>query len=70
MKAIQESSCIAPEVMTELQDAAEKLARGIRDPEAAKKAAERMDRMREENRKLFGVENVGVDLIRQTRDSR
>ncbi len=56
--------------MIELQQAAEKLARGERDREAAKRAAQRMDRMREENRKLFGVQNIGVDIIRQMRNSR
>jgi hypothetical protein len=35
-----------------------------------RKACERMDRMREENRKLFGEQSIGVDLIREMRDSR
>ena len=70
MKAIQENVCISPELMAELQEAGYKLARGERDPESAKQAAQRMDRMREENRKLFGVQNIGVDIIRQTRDGR
>ena len=70
MKAIQEDTCISAELMVELQEAAAKLARGERDPEAAKQAAQRMDRRREENRKLFGVQNIGVDIIRQMRDSR
>jgi hypothetical protein len=33
-----------------------------------KAACERMDRMREENRKLFSEQNIAVDLIRETRD--
>jgi hypothetical protein len=33
-----------------------------------KAACERMDRMREENRKLFGEQKIAVDLIRETRD--
>ena len=70
MKIIQENTCISPELMTELQEAADKLVRGERDPNAAKEAAQRMDRMREENRGLFGVQNIGVDIIRQMRDSR
>jgi hypothetical protein len=41
---------------------------GIRDPEAAKRARERMDRMREENRRRFGEQAVAVELIRQARD--
>ena len=70
MKGIQENTCISAELMAELQEAAEKLARGERDPETAKQAAQRMDRMREENRRLFGVQNIGVDIIRHMRDSR
>lgn len=57
-------------LMAELQEAADKLARGERDIEAAKKAAEEMDRMREANRLRFGVQDIGVDIIREMRDSR
>ena len=64
------TTCIAPELMAELQEAADKLARGERDPKGAKQAAQRMDQLREENRRLFGVQNLGVDIIRQMRDSR
>jgi len=70
VKFIQENSRIPPELMAELQEAADKLARGERDPEAAKQAAERMDRMREENHRLFGVQDIGIEIIRQIRDSR
>lgn len=70
MKAVQGNTCISPELLADLQRAADKLARGERDLQAAKQAALRMDRMREENRKLFGIQNIGVDIIRQMRDSR
>ena len=70
MNIIQQKTGVSAELMAELQEAADKLARGERDLEAAKKAAQRMDRMREENRRLFGVQNIGVDIIRQMRDSR
>jgi hypothetical protein len=53
--------------MSELQAAAERAAAGVRDPEAMRKACERMDRMREENRKLFGIQNIAVELIRDAR---
>ena len=59
---------IPPELLTELQDAADKVAKGIRDPEAMRKACERMDRMREELRQKHGEMNVAVDLIREARD--
>ena len=42
--------------------------KGIRRPDKMKAACERMDRMREENRKLFGEQNSAVDLIRETRN--
>jgi hypothetical protein len=41
---------------------------GIRDAEAAKKAAERMDRMREELKKKIGTVEAAVELIRDVRD--
>ena len=55
-------------VKAELQEALADLAKGIRRPEKVKAACERMDRMREENRQLFGEQNIAVQLIRETRD--
>ena len=43
---------------------------GICDPERARKACEHMDKIREENRRLFGETNIAVEVIRQTRDRR
>lgn len=59
---------IPEEVKAELRQALDDLAKGIRDPEKMKAACERMDRMREENRRLFGEQNIAVQLIRETRD--
>jgi hypothetical protein len=56
------------DVKAELQKALENTQGGIIDPEAAQKACERMDRIREENRGLFGETDIAVELIRQTRD--
>ena len=58
------------QLLAELQEAADKAAMGVHDPEAMKEACERMDHMREENKKRFGVQNIGVDIIREMRDSR
>ncbi len=52
----------------ELRDVLDHVAGGIRDPEAARTARERMDRIREENRRLFGEQDVAVELIRRGRD--
>jgi hypothetical protein len=69
MKIIQ-SSPILPEARVGLQNALDRLAKGIRDPEAARQSRERMDRLREANRQRFGVQNIGVAIIREMRDSR
>jgi hypothetical protein len=59
---------IPPALAAELREVLDNLGGGIRDPEAAKKARERMDRIREENRRLFGEQDSAVALIRQARD--
>lgn len=63
-----EISPIPPEVAAELQEALDDLAKGVRDPEKMRAACEEMDRIREENRRLFGEQNIAVELIRRTRD--
>jgi hypothetical protein len=59
---------IPPDLMTELREAAERAAKGVRDPTAMRQAAERMDRLREENRRKLGVQDIGVRIIRESRD--
>jgi hypothetical protein len=59
---------ILPSLAAEFQEALDDLAKGIRRPEKMQAACERMDRLREENRRLVGEQNIAVELIRQTRD--
>ena len=59
---------VSEEVKSQLWQTLDDLVKGIRRPDKMKVACERMDRMREENRKLFGEQNIAVDLIRNTRD--
>ena len=59
---------IPEDIKAELQQTLDDLVKGIRRPDKMKAACERMDRMREENRKLFGEQNIAVALIRETRD--
>ncbi len=54
--------------LRELQEVCDQLSKGVRDPKAAKEAAERLDRGREELRKRIGVVDMAVDLIRDARD--
>jgi hypothetical protein len=59
---------IPPPIMAELQAAAERAAKGVRDPEIMRKASERMDRLREEIRRQHGILDIGVPAIRELRD--
>ncbi len=59
---------IPEEVKAQLRQTLDDLVKGIRRPDKMKAACERMDRMREENRKLFGEQNIAVELIRETRN--
>ena len=58
---------MSPETLAELREAAERAPKGVRDPKAMRKACERMDRIREENRKKFGDADIGVEIIRALR---
>jgi hypothetical protein len=49
-------------------EALEDLAKGTRRPEKMQAACERMDRLREENRQIFGEQNLAVELVRGYRD--
>lgn len=57
-----------PEVRAEMEEAIRRVMAGVRDPEAMRRACERMDRLREENRKKFGEADIGVQIIRELRD--
>lgn len=59
---------IPPELMAELQEAADRAAKGIRDPEIMREACESMDRQREEIRRKHGILDIAVPAIRELRD--
>lgn len=63
-----EIATFPPEIRAELEEAIRRALSGVRDPEAMRKACERMDRAREELRKKHGELNIAVDLIRQGRE--
>ena len=63
-----ETTGIAPELLAEMEEAARKALTGQRDPEAMRRACERMDRMRAEIRKKHGVLDIGAPAIRELRD--
>jgi hypothetical protein len=68
MPTVEEESAIPAEVVAELEEAVDRLMKGIRDPEIMQQAAQEMDTAREELRKRHGEMNIAVDLIRESRD--
>jgi hypothetical protein len=68
MATIEPNSLIPPQVMAELQAAADRAAKGLRDPQIRAKACERMDHLREEIRRQHGLLDIGVPAIRELRD--
>ena len=67
MATKMKSPGIPPKLLAELEEVLADLAAGTRDPEAMKKAARDMDRMREETRKKVGMVDVAA-LIHEVRD--
>lgn len=61
-------AAIPGDVKAQLQQTLDDLVKGVRRSDQMKAACERMDRMREDNRKLLGEQNCAVALIRETRD--
>jgi hypothetical protein len=61
------STAISPELEAEFQAAVRQATSSTRDPEAMRKAAERMDRMREETFRQHGLLDLGVPAIRELR---
>jgi hypothetical protein len=68
MSTIKRTPTIPSELMAEMQERAERAARGVIDPDARRKAAQRMDQMREEFRRKHGEVKLAVELIREARD--
>ena len=63
----EKPSAITPELEAEFEEAVRQAVSGKRDPEAMRRAAERMDRMREETYRKHGLLNIGVPAIRELR---
>ncbi|HVS39038.1 MAG TPA: hypothetical protein VMS17_25995 [Gemmataceae bacterium] len=59
---------IPSELLAELQRALDLAARGVRDPEAMRRACEDMDRLSEEIYRREGLLDIGVPAIRALRD--
>jgi hypothetical protein len=60
-------SGITPKIEAEFQAAVRQAMSNRRDPEAMRRAAERMDRMREETDRQHGPLDLGVPALRELR---
>ena len=68
MKTTAVTTSIDPALRAETQEACERIAKGILPTmEERKAAAARIDRMREENAKRFGIQDVTLDAVRKSR---
>jgi hypothetical protein len=67
MKHDEAKPAITPELEAEFQTAVRQAMSLKRDPEAMRKAAERIDRMREETFRQHGLLDFGVAAIRELR---
>ena len=68
MKTPETTNGIPPQLLAEMQEAADRAAKGVRDPEVMRQAAESMDRLREAIRQRHGTLDIGVPAIRELRD--
>jgi hypothetical protein len=59
---------LRPELALQLQQAADRAAKGIRDPEVMRQACDSMDRLRADIQREHGVLDIGVPAIRELRD--
>ena len=60
-------SVIAPAFRLEFEAAVRRAMSGQRDPDAMREACEHMDRFRAEIQRQLGIQDIGVDLIRELR---
>lgn len=59
---------VPDELWDEVRRSTELALQNVRDPERMRKAAERMDRMREELRQRVGMVDLALPLMRESRD--
>ena len=65
----ERQTLIPPELLADMQEAVERAAKGIRDPERMRQSCARMDRIREDIRHEHGILDIGVPAIRELRDA-
>jgi hypothetical protein len=61
---------IPADVLADLEAVCRQLPGGKLDPELVRRIRERSDKAREETLRRFGVQDIGVSIIREMRDAR
>ncbi len=70
MTTAEQISVMAPHLRTAMQEACDRIAKGVPFTKREREqAAAEIARIREENARIFGVQNVVVDAVRQARSS-
>lgn len=70
MNATAETTGMDPTLKAKMQEACDRIAKGVFPTmEERKAAAARIDRMRDENARLFGIQDVTLDAVRASRSS-
>lgn len=70
MASAESKNVIPPEVMADLEEVARQAASGgVRDAELLHRASERADKARREVLERFGLQDIGVSIIREMRDT-
>jgi hypothetical protein len=70
MAIAEKPAAVPQEDLDALQEAIDRVVRGIRDPNAVRRACEEMDQAREQMQREFGERDLAVDLIRESPDER
>lgn len=71
METIDQAAGMDPKAKAELQDVCDRVAEGVQTTTNEKRASlASLNELRERIRQRIGVQNVAVDLVRQSRDSR
>jgi hypothetical protein len=70
MKATADTTGMDPALKAKMQEACDHIAKGVFPTmEERKAAAATIDRMRDENARLFGIQDVTLDAVRASRNS-
>lgn len=70
MNTTTQHAGIDPALKAEMQEACERIAKGILPTMHERRAAAvQIDRMREENAKTFGIQDATLDAVRASRNS-